>query len=154
MFLFPYQVTKLMHFNFQKTHFLKLQINENKFAIKIKKVHQATLFQTLNHTLSLMNRKNFINTINTKRTFLWKLEVIPLGGKRRVTGQPHFIPEQPHWRAFSNMCYILKESCGFTLREIIFHPADTVNNSLYAHRLLSREQKTNCWICKLNNIME
>lgn len=33
-----------MHFNFQKIHFLKLQINENEFPIQIKKVHQATLF--------------------------------------------------------------------------------------------------------------
>lgn len=33
-----------MHFNFQKIHFLKLQIKENEFFIQIKKVHQATLF--------------------------------------------------------------------------------------------------------------
>lgn len=42
----------LVHCHFQKIQFLKLQIKENEFPIKIKKVHQATLFQTLNHNLS------------------------------------------------------------------------------------------------------
>lgn len=58
-------------------YFSKLQINENKFPIKIKKVHQAILFQTLRHNLSLIDSKNSINTINTKRMFLLNMKVTP-----------------------------------------------------------------------------
>lgn len=47
-----------MYFNFQNIHFLKLQINEHEFPIKIKKVHQATLFQTLSHNIALMDRSS------------------------------------------------------------------------------------------------
>lgn len=72
-----------MHFNFQKIHSSKLQIKENKFPIKIKKVHQATLFQTLNHNLSLMDPKNFINTINTKRMFQLNPKVIHPSQRQR-----------------------------------------------------------------------
>lgn len=57
-----------MHFNFQKIHFLKRQINENEFPVKIKTVHQATIISTLNHdTTSLVNPKSVINTIHTKK---------------------------------------------------------------------------------------
>lgn len=144
-----------MYFNFQKIHFLKLQIKENEFPIKIKKVHQATLFQILNHNIFLMDPKNFINIIKTKRMFWWNRKVIHLSQRRGEScWAAPFIAEQLHWGAFSNVCEILRESCGFAWREIIFCPADMVNNSLYGHRLLSREQKTNCWIRKLNNIME
>lgn len=73
-----------MRFNFQKIHFGKLQIKANKFPIKIKKVHQAPLFQTLNHNaISLTDPKNFINTINTNRVFLLNPNAILL----KATGE-------------------------------------------------------------------
>lgn len=95
-----------MRFNFQKIHSWKLQINENKFPIKIKKVHQATLFQALNHnTISLMDPKNFINTINTNRMFPSNPNAILLGGKGKDAEQSlHFISAQLHWGAFSKVC--------------------------------------------------
>lgn len=69
---------------------MKQHIYEKEFPIKIKKIHQAILFQTLNHNLSLflMDFKNSINTINTKGMFVLNIKVTPLGGKERTAEGP------------------------------------------------------------------